>query len=231
MYTSYWGVSTLNNSLDSCISPKTPLATALISLDNSINYIMTNSQINQTIIGIVARENPSKPSGYEVADHLSNADTLVKYNTETGEKGYVHIDLGEQRPEDTPGINLVNLVNRDHPDLKYILTPQPLKTEYTGVRLKNAKNRTVPKEKDIDKVIEEDIKDIIADYEVESEESEATNNYEVIEYDADGGYIILEDSENELEAMAAENESGESPDAELVAAEREPEGDAPETAE
>ena len=76
---------------------------------------------NTHYLGIVARKSNKYQSGHEVADHVRNADTLVKVELYAGEKLYHPLSLPKEQ-ENAPGKELVEHINRDHPDLNTLVT-------------------------------------------------------------------------------------------------------------
>ena len=73
-------------------------------------------------IGIVARKSNKYQSGYEVADHVRNADTLVKAELYSGEVTYHPLNLPKEK-EKVPGQKVVeDNINKDHTDLNRLVT-------------------------------------------------------------------------------------------------------------
>lgn len=113
-------------------------------------YDLKNNNIAGMVIGIVAKENKSYSSGYEVADHVSGQTTLVVVDIETGTKDYVPLDLGPKKEEGgSPGMDLVNTINEKYPDLEVLITGQTLSYQ----RFDKARNETAQPGTDIDDVI------------------------------------------------------------------------------
>jgi len=130
------------------------------------NDITSSSQMNYTLVGIVAKEISSDK--YVVADHISNADTLVIYDTETETRRYVSINFGPQRPEGAPGTDLIEYLKENYPDLEILITGRKLIADTGKIKNETAEPDT-------------DIEDIIKDYKAESEET--TEDSEGKEYD------------------------------------------------
>lgn len=149
--------------------------------ERSIDNVLTNSQTTAgtTYVGIIAKENSSYKSGYEVAAHVEGTVTLVIVNTETKSKDYINLDLGPKKEEGgQPGIDLVDIINSDYPELDVLVTGQTL---IYGGNLKNARNDTATG--DIDDVIKnytnlsaEEIKELIREIEKKFEENESEEN-------------------------------------------------------
>jgi len=142
--------------------------------ERSIDSIITNSQTTAgiTYVGIIAKENPSYKSGYEVAAHVEGNVTLIVVNTETKSKDYIPLNLGPKKEEGgQPGINLVEIINKDYPELEVLVTGQNL---LYGGNLKNSRNDTATG--DIDEIIKnytklsaKEIKELIREIKESSE--------------------------------------------------------------
>jgi len=82
-------------------------------------------------LGIVAKKSDKYESGYEIADHVKNADTLVKVGFPSEEISYHPLNLQEQ--ENLPGQKLVEAVNKNHPDLNALITGNK-RLKYQGLK-------------------------------------------------------------------------------------------------
>lgn len=206
MNSNYGGIATLNNRLGSNISSKTTLDNTFINFDNSLANIITNSQINYTLIGIVAKENKSYESGYEVADHVSGNVTLVLVDTEKGSRQYISIDLGPKKEGGgQPGVNLIEYIKDNYPNLKVIVTGRILVYQDPKIRNETATPGT-------------DIDDVIVNYGVRREGKELKDD-EVTEgtVEVDRDYVIPDqnpdsksDSDEDLVTAECESENSES---------------------
>lgn len=219
MNSTYGGVSTVSSGLDSYIftNPRNIGTTTLDDTltktnQNSIDSILINSQINYTIIGIVAKENSSYKSGYGVADHVSGSVTLVIFDTEKESRQYIPLDLGPKKEEGgQPGVNLVEYIKSNYPNLEVLVTGRRLVYQDPKIKNETAEPGT-------------DIDDVIANYEIELEET-TTEDDKVTEYakEVDEDYVISDQN--------LEDESNPEAEGELVTTECKSEGEASETTE
>lgn len=169
MYSSYRNVAILNHSFDTHTSNRvSTLGNLLLSSNqHSINDTLNNSQINYKLLGIVARENSAYESGYEVADHVRNADALIIVKPDGG--WYADTEIVINLDKDWPGKDLVGRIKGKY-DMGTLVTG-----DWTlRYPLGNIKSRVYPRETDIDKVI--------ADYKAELKETDTKESNEAEEY-------------------------------------------------
>ncbi len=210
------GGPTLDSRLDSYHPIRNPSFedNFLTSFRNRVNDMTYDSQINYTLVGIISKKTDSDT--YIVADHVANADTLVIYDSEKGTRQYVSIDFGSQRPDGTPGIDLIEYIKTNYPDLEILVTGIELVYQNKG----NIKNETAEPGTDIE--------DIIEKYGAKSEKTGAKDDRKDEEYD------IEPDENYDPEEQDPDAEPSESDlEGELVGAvaECEAEGEASESAE
>ena len=72
-------------------------------------------------LGIVAKKSDKYQSKYEVADHVRNADTLVKAELYSGKVTYHPLNLPKEQ-KDLPGQKLVEHINENHAELNTLVT-------------------------------------------------------------------------------------------------------------
>ncbi|MBU0627902.1 MAG: hypothetical protein KKC75_01825 [Nanoarchaeota archaeon] len=101
----------------------------------SIGDLTGSTEISYSLIGLVAKENPNYKSGYEIAEHINGNITLVIVDTITGSRQYISLDLGQRKPEGTPGINLIEYIKENYPDLGVLVTGRKL--AYQDSKIKN----------------------------------------------------------------------------------------------
>ena len=102
-------------------------------------------------LGIVAKKSNKYRSLHEVADHVRNADTLVKVELYSGEISYHPLNLPKEQ-KDLPGQKLVDHVNQNHPDLNTLVTGDR-RLEYQNLK-EGIVNESYQSGKDIKEVID-----------------------------------------------------------------------------
>ena len=103
-------------------------------------------------LGIVAKKNNKYESGHEVANHVKNADTLVKVELYSGKTSYHQLNLPKEQ-ENLPGQKLVKHVNQNHPDLNTLVTGDRT-LEYKDYLRQGISNESYESGKDVKEVIE-----------------------------------------------------------------------------